>query len=226
MSLARQALLAWLCWAGAALGQGGQVVPPAITVYPNDAPSAAAFFPAGGPLERFTGRPGAWYALYRLPMYPGRPYELLIGHVGDPARLRAYALDDHPFGKVNVKLEIPLYRMETWRSDRQMPIYAASVSIPYDATNFGFFLLLEWDPPTANSRPLPLLLQTLALAENPYSPPNWWFMQRRDFDRLPEKDNPLQGHRREFERPLESPLQSQQRRMTQELPLPRKAWGH
>ena len=90
MSLARQALLAWLCWAGAALGQGSLVVPPAFTVYPNEAPSAAAFFPAGGPLERFTGRPGAWYALYRLPMYPGRPYELLIGHVGD---LRFYTTE-------------------------------------------------------------------------------------------------------------------------------------
>jgi hypothetical protein len=224
MGLARHALLAWLCWVGAALAQVGQAVPPAPTVYPNDVPSAAVFFPAGGPLERFTGRPGAWYALYRLPMYPGRPYELLIGHAGDPARLRAYALDDHPFGKVNVKLEIALRRVETWGADQQMPTYAASVSTPFDTANFGFFLLLEWDPPTAHGKPLPLLLQTLAVVENPYSPPKWWFMQRREFDRPPE--SPLQSRRREFERPLESPLQSQQRRMTQELPLPSKAWGH
>ena len=104
--------------------------PPAITVYPNDDPVGVAFFfPSGSPLERFTGRPGAWYALYRLPMFPGRTYRLLLGHDGDPARMKAYAMDDHPFGKVGVKLELPLRKVASGPAGAN-PVYAVPLAIP------------------------------------------------------------------------------------------------
>jgi hypothetical protein len=202
MPLARRLLIAWLLSAGLAQAQVGFDAPPAITVYPNDVPVAATFFfPSGSPLERYTGRPGAWYAIYRLPLYPGRPYELLLGHEGDPARMKVYALDEHPFAKVKVKFEIPLHRLEV--GARLPPTYAATIATPRDAAAFGIYLLLEWDPPAGKDKPIPVILRTLAVPDSLYSTPSWWFLPRHG---------------------LESPLQSQHRAPL-EVPLPHRASG-
>jgi len=207
MRLARCAALAWtlLAWGGAAQAQMAFDIPPAITVYPNDFPVGASFFfPSGGPLERFTGRPGAWYAIYRLPMYPGRPYELLLGHDGDPSRMKVYAMDAHPFGKVNVKFEVPMRRLEAVSAGSHHPVYAATLATPRDISAFGIYLLLEWDPPAGAGKPIPVMLQTLSVTEAPYSFPRWWFKPQRE---------------------LESPLQSQHR-APYEVPLPPGRWGY
>jgi hypothetical protein len=166
--------------------------PPAITVYPDDFPvDVAFFFPAGGPLERFTSRPGAWYAIYRTPMYPGRPYDLVIGHFGDPARLKVFALDNHPFGKVSVKQELLLRKFDS--GDPSERIYGATISIPRDSAVYGLYLLLEWNPPAGNDRPLPVELQVLTAERSPM----WG--QGRPWGR----SGPDRG--------VESPLQSQNR---------------
>jgi len=141
--------------------------PPAITVFPDDSPvDVSFFFPAGGPLERFTGRPGAWYAIYRTPMYPGRPYDLILEHNGDPGRIMIFALDNHPFGKVTVKYELPLRKIDGWGSSPDS-VYAATILLPRDASVYGIYLLLEWMPLPGKDQPLPVSMQLLSSDPRP-----------------------------------------------------------
>lgn len=176
--------------------------PPAIPVYPDDYPvEVAFFFPAGGPLERFTARPGAWYAIYRMPMYPGVPYDLLLTHAGDPARMKVFALDNHPFDKVAVRHELPFRKQEA--RDSRESLYAATISTPRDTFLYGVYLLLEWSPPTQEAHPIPVTLQALTSPRGPHG-----------------------GRGRPWGRPapesgVESPLQSQGRNPL-EIPLPRR----
>jgi len=141
--------------------------PPAITVFPDDFPvDVSFFFPAGGPLERFTGRPGAWYAIYRTPMYPGRPYDLILEHTGDPGRMKLFALDNHPFDKVTVKSELPLGKINGWDGSSDSA-YAAKIMLPRDSSVYGIYLLLEWMPPPGKDRPLPVSMQLLSSDPRP-----------------------------------------------------------
>jgi hypothetical protein len=136
--------------------------PPAIMIQPDDFPvDVAFFFPAGGPLERFTGRPGAWYAIYRTPMYPGRPYDLILEHKGDPGRVKLFALDNHPFDKVTVKFELPLRKIDGWGGASDS-VYATTITLPRDSSVYGIYLLLEWMPPLGKDRPLPVSMQLLS----------------------------------------------------------------
>jgi hypothetical protein len=177
--------------------------PPAITVYPDDFPvDVAFFFPAGGPLERFTGRPGAWYAIYRTPMYPGRPYDLILEHKGDPGRMKIFALDNHPFGKVSVKQELRLRKFEFGYASG--PIYGVTISIPRDSAVYGLYLLLEWNPPAGDDRPVPVELQVLTAERSPL-----WGQGR-----------PWPWGRSGPDKGVESPLQSQNRD-PYEIPVPR-----
>lgn len=180
--------------------------PPAITVRPDDFPvDVAFFFPAGGPLERFTGRPGAWYAIYRTPMYPGRVYDLILEHNGDPGRMKIFALDNHPFDQVSVKFELPLRKIDGWGGSSSGFAYAATIRLPGDATVYGVYLLLEWRPPPGKDRPLPVSMQLLS------SDPRWQTGQGRTWS-YPSAD-----------KSLKSPLQSQNGTL-HEIPVPR--WDH
>ena len=141
--------------------------PPAITVFPDDFPvDVSFFFPAGGPLERFTGRPGAWYAIYRTPMYPGRPYDLIVEHKGDPGRMKLFALDSHPFDHVTVKSELPLRKIDDWAGSSDSA-YSATIMLPRDSSVYGIYLLLEWMPPLGKDRPLPVSMQLLSSGPRP-----------------------------------------------------------
>lgn len=161
-------LAAALLWvAGSAPANAFSNGPPAITVFPDDYPvDVSFFFPAGGPLERFTGRPGAWYAIYRTPMYPGRPYDLILEHKGDPGRMKIFALDNHPFEKVTVKYELPLRKIDGWAGSSDSA-YAATIMLPRDATIYGVYLLLEWMPLPGKDRPLPVSMQLLSRDPRP-----------------------------------------------------------
>lgn len=191
--------------AGAVPAGSSADVPPAIPLFPDDFPSNVPFFfPSGGPLERFTGKPGAWYALYRAAMYPGRPYDLLLWHPGDPDRLKIFALDGHPFGPVSVRQEIRLRRID----GRHSPggLYTALVQIPRDSAEYGIYLLLEWFPPAGRIRPLQADLQILSA------------------DRAPPWGGLRPWWRSGADRGVESPLQ-QERRRIYEIPVPRAgAW--
>ncbi|HZW36440.1 MAG TPA: hypothetical protein VFF01_05820 [Candidatus Deferrimicrobiaceae bacterium] len=157
-------LMAWAMAGSAAASFNG---PPAITVFPDDYPADVSFFfPAGGPLERFTGRPGVWYAIYRAPLYPGRPYDLILEHKGDPERLKIFALDNHPFDKVTVKSEILLRKIDGW-ADSSDAAYVARIILPRDASVYGIYLLLEWMSPPGKDGPLPVTMQVLSWDPRP-----------------------------------------------------------
>jgi hypothetical protein len=176
---------------------------PAITVSPDEYPvDAYFFFPAGGPLERFTGRPGAWYAIFRSPMYPGRPYDLILVHNGDPGRMKVFALDNHPFDKVSVKSELPLRKIDGW-ADSSDSAYAATILLPRDASVHGIYLLLEWMPPPGKERPLPVSMQVLS------PDPRWQMGQGRNWS-FPAADQRVK-----------SPLQ-RKTGVPHEIPVPRR----
>jgi len=146
---------------GEAFAQSNAI--PVITIFPDDTPlDAAFFFPSGSPLERFTGRPGAWYALYRVALSPGYPYEVILGHRGDPGRIKVFALDNHPFAPVSVKIELHFSKVEWWHhSDHEF--YTAKVSLPRNAAVDSIYLLVEWNPPIGKDRPIPLHIQILSI---------------------------------------------------------------
>lgn len=182
---------------GAAASSNG---PPAIMVFPDDPPlDVSFFFPAGGPLERFTGRPGAWYAVYRLPLHPGLPYNLVLEHSGDPGRIKLFALDDHPFERASVKSEIPLRRMETWAGS-QRPTYITTIALPRDSAVYGIYLLVEWIPAAGEETPRPVSLLLLSADSRPRTERRSW--------RFPWADNGVR-----------SPLQSLDR-SPYEIPVP------
>ncbi len=197
------AIAAALAAAGEKPAQAAFAGPPAVAVYADDFPlDVAFFFPAGGPLERFTGRPGAWYALYRLSLDPGSPYDLILTHRGDPGRMRVYALDNHPFGRVSVKAELARQKAEGWH-DHEGTRYVATIALPRDAAVAGIYLLLEWSPPPGRDRPLPVSLQLLSMEAQP------WTGQERSWE------GP-------WDRSVKSPLQSRNRG-PYEIPVPRRS---
>ncbi len=196
------AVAAALAAAGETSAHAAFAGPPAIPVYADDYPlDVAFFFASGGPLERFTGRPGAWYAVYRMSLDPGRPYELIRAHHGDPGRMRVYALDNHPFGRVSVKTELGMRKADGWRDPRGTP-YIATIALPRDAAVRGIYLLLEWSPPPGRDRPLPVSLQLLSADAQP------WADRGRSWGRP-------------WDESVKSPLQSQNRN-PYEIPVPRQ----
>ena len=192
------AMTALLALIAAVNAQSAYDVPPAITVYPNEYPTRVAFFfGAGTPLERFTASPGSWYAIYHLPLYPGQPYELWLTHDGEAARMKVFALDDHPFGKPSVKFELPMRKVESVRSHGRRATYAVALSIPVDARTPGAYLLLEWAPARPRGKPVPVALQVLAV------PQNGILGQYESFSPNRELESPLQSnHRGPYEVPV------------------------
>jgi hypothetical protein len=181
-----------LCLAAApATGFGSG--PPAIPLFPDGPPvEVAFFFPSGGPLERFTARPGAWYAIFRLPMSPGRPYDVVIGHAGDPARMKVFALDNHPFDPAAVKQEL-LFR-KSGSDDPSWTYYGSAVSLPRDSAVYGIFLLLEWNPPPGKDGPIPVEMQATSADRFPQAGRGGtWWQARPGF----VVESPLQSRSRE-----------------------------
>ncbi|MHB8108535.1 MAG: hypothetical protein ACYDHW_00710 [Syntrophorhabdaceae bacterium] len=133
--------------------------PPVVYLYPDTMPvHAIAFFPAGSPLERFTNQKDAWYAIYQTSLYPGYPYTISIRHKADPSRIKLYALDNHPFDKVSVKMQLAMKRADTYHGYEDA-VYEAVVSIPERSRFADLFLLLEWVPAMGNDKPAPVSIQ-------------------------------------------------------------------
>lgn len=154
---------------------------PVVTLYPEEPPTRVTFyFSAGGPLERFTSKPDAWYALYRLPLNLNQPYAVLLTYEEQPERIRVFALDRSPFNTVSMKYELrmantdwePFYRQGT-RS------YESVISLPVDSAVPGVYLLVEWTPPPGLTPKPPSLLFQVLTANNAYMErrrphKSWW----------------------------------------------------
>jgi hypothetical protein len=158
-----------------------QDVIPALPLYPEEPPTKAAFFfSAGGPLERFTSKPDAWYALYRLPLYLNQAYAILLSHEEEPERIRVFALDRSPFDTVSMKYELRMANVDWQPFHRpRARTYESVVSLPMDSAVPGIFLLVEWTPPPGPSAKLPSLLFQVLTANSAYMERrrphrSWW----------------------------------------------------
>jgi hypothetical protein len=137
--------------------------PPVVYLYPDSMPvQVNLFFPGGSPLERFTSQRDAWYAIYQTSLYPGYPYRIIIRHNGDPGRVKLYAMDNHPFDRVSVKMQLVMKRVDPTYHTYKWPSYEATVSLPERARYADLFLLLEWLPPAGSDRPLPVSIQVVS----------------------------------------------------------------
>lgn len=137
--------------------------PPVVYLYPDSTPvHVSLFFPAGSPLERFTNQRDTWYAIYQTSLYPGYPYTITIRHNSDPSRMKLYALDNHPFDKISVKMQLAMKRVDPCYNTYNGSSYEAVVSLPERARSADLFLLLEWLPATGQDRPIPVSLQVVS----------------------------------------------------------------
>ena len=185
--------------------------PQAQELYPDEYPLGVAFsFPAGGQPERYFGQPGTWYAMYRMPIYPGKAYDVLLAHAGDPSRLRIYALDGNPFERLSGKYELTLRRMESGSSHNL--VYETTIATSSDSTAKRIYLLLEWLPQVNNEMPVPVVLQAVSSEFANYMPEacssRYWSWHN-------ECQQPLNGAH------IESPLQSEKHRNASDGQVPR-----
>ena len=129
------------------------------------------FTPAGGPLERHTGRPGAWYALLYLPMAPAWPLQLMLWSSARGHGLRLFALDAAPDEAPTVVDPLPL-ETEISRVGGP-PRLSSRFVLPDASTAAAIFVLVEqWR--SDGEPPAPLWVQLLSQrGPQPASTP-WW----------------------------------------------------
>jgi hypothetical protein len=168
-------------------------------LYPDEYPRGVVFSYSGGrQRERFYGQPNAWYAIYRMPIYPGKSYDVLLAHAGDPSRLRVYALDSNLFERPSGKYELVLYRMDS--GSRHNRVYATTIATSSDSSAKKVYLLVEWLS-VSNEMPAPVVLQAVSdeVAGNGDCRGMYWAWR-----------NDCQQHSNGMH--IESPLQSEKRR--------------
>ncbi len=113
-------------------------------VEPDDAPVLAAFFPAGGPLQRHTGRPDAWYAVLQMPMVPGQAYGLFVTAPNDGSQVQVTAFDDDPYLNPGMRADLALRALGP--RTRRSTTYVATLRTPANSLAPGAWLLVEWVP--------------------------------------------------------------------------------
>lgn len=182
----------------------------ALEVYPDEYPQGVSFFfPAAGQAGRFAAQAGAWYAVYRMPIHPGKAYDLLLAHAGEAARMRLYALDGNPFEKSAVRYELYLHKLEF--GGKRNAVYGTTIATAPDSSAHRIYLLLEWLPAAANEMPIPAVLQVISSDPAGSQPDDrhgmYWSWHN-------EWQRPLNGLH------VESPLQSEQRRNANETQPP------
>lgn len=168
-----------------------------------DAPPVRAqfLFPSGPSLGQFTVIPEAWYSVFKLTMLPGHPYGVRLSHGNDLGRVNLYALDDHPFGRANLRQELPLSRVLTKTNGRLIVTYESTFTISNDVQMHGIHLLLEWVPQANQRKPSALTLEVFDLSSR--SGRN----EEPSMHRIvpPAIRSPLQDQT--YQRPFEIPLQ-------------------
>jgi len=114
---------------------------PLLQLMPDDLPvMLSRYEPAGGPLQRFTSRPGAWYVTLYLAMPPQWPVELMVVPRDPSHELRVFALDTTQMGEVNSTHLLP---MSYGRTRHGQVRYAGEFALPAHARMDGITLVLE-----------------------------------------------------------------------------------
>jgi hypothetical protein len=123
----------------------------------DDAPQRIDnYFAAGGPLERHTGRPGAWYVIVFVPAAHG-PVQLWAWQRTRAHLLRVTAIDGWPAHAARHVVSLPLYATTT--SSGRPLAYSVPFALPPHSRAEGVFLLVEqWS--RVGDRPAAVWMQT------------------------------------------------------------------
>ncbi len=150
-------------------------------LYVDDAPLLLSHYvPAGGPLQRHTGRPGAWYTAVFLPMAPRWPVQVWLSQRVRTHELRVTALDASPVGTAGVAVAVPL---TVARSAGRISLASAPMALPASSQADGVFLLIElWS--LAGDRPGPIWVQARSRIFRDTERRPWWD-SRTEPDGLP-----------------------------------------
>ncbi len=130
--------------------------------------------PAGGPLQRHSARPGAWYTLVYLPMHTPWPMQLQLEPTGRGHDLHLLAMDAAPDDAPTVVLPMPVESEA--RPHGRPPRWRSRFALPARSTAPGFYVLIEqWR--SDGEPPAPLWVRFTTAAPPPARQP-WWLPQR------------------------------------------------
>lgn len=136
--------------------------------------------PAGGPLQHFTSRPGAWYSAAFLPMSPRWPLQVWLWQRARTHDIRMLALDAAPWNAPTVSVPVPLRSAPV--GGRRV-LLTAPLVLPASSRADGVFLLIEqWS--LGGERPGPLWVQARSRIEFEVDERSWW-STRADGTRVP-----------------------------------------
>lgn len=126
--------------------------------------------PAGGPLNRYLSRPGAWYSLIFVPMAPGWPIQLWIWQRAGGHDVRLLALDAMPTEMSAVATPIPVLHA---RGGARAPWVSAPFAVAPAADGDGAFVLIEqWS--AGGKRPGPIWVQARSHSNEVPAQAPWW----------------------------------------------------
>lgn len=131
------------------------------------------FEPAGGPLQRFTSRPGAWYVTLFLAVPPQWPVEFVVLPRNRSHDLRVLALDTTETGEVNSATALPMGYRAAGRGHAAQ--YSGEFVLPAYARMDGVTLVLEqWS--RSGEEPRPLWVYARFAGGHPQSEKStaWW----------------------------------------------------
>jgi hypothetical protein len=133
----------------------------AVPVLQPDGPALwlARFFSAGGPLDRHAVRPGSWWQLVYLPLWPGWPVELQLRAQRRGHALQLTALDAAPHEAPAVSVLLPL-RADTSATPAR---WSTRFVLPEGSAVEGLFVRVDlWRADGAAPPPVSLRLRSLA----------------------------------------------------------------
>lgn len=160
------------------------------------------FTPATGPLDRFTSRPNAWYALLYLPMEPLWPMQLWLRQQEARHDIRLLALDAPPDEKPFVVAPLPLVNVAAWGGRGVARV--SRFMLPAQSSARSVFVLVElWRPD--GEPPGPLWVQFLVQAAPPRQTMPWWYSHADRDGRAVPPPSPLTQEAREM-RTYELPM--------------------
>jgi hypothetical protein len=140
-------------------------------LYVDDTPLPLSHYvPAGGPSQRHTSRPGAWYAAVFLPMAPRWPVQLWVWQRVRTHEVRITVLDASPVRPASVAVPLPLSQS---RSAGRTAWFSAPIALPAGSQADGVFLLIEqWS--LAGESPGPVWVQARSRIQSEAGRGPWW----------------------------------------------------
>jgi hypothetical protein len=137
----------------------------------DDAPLVLPYHaPAGGPLQRHMGRPGAWYTAVFLPMRAGWPLQVWLWQRVRTHELRVVALDAAPWTPPSIAVPIAVHAAHG--AGRPVLHTAPFALIPSSRADGVFLLIEQWS--AAGDRPGPLWVQARSQVVFAAGEPPWW----------------------------------------------------